>query len=44
MLINTRKIRIEWGDAIPFGIVFYPALFRDFRRLHLGAVRARRSA
>ena len=40
MLVNTRAVRIEWGDCDPAGIIFY-ALFRAVRRLHLGADRAR---
>src|SRR5579871_6807612 len=24
MLVNTRAVRIEWGDCDPAGIVFYP--------------------
>jgi 4-hydroxybenzoyl-CoA thioesterase len=32
MLINTRRVRIEWGDCDPMGIVFFPrylAMFDD---------------
>jgi len=31
-LTNTRRVRIEWGDCDPMGIVFYPcylAMFDD---------------
>ncbi len=27
---NTRKVRIEWGDCDPAGIVFYPRYFEIF--------------
>jgi 4-hydroxybenzoyl-CoA thioesterase len=27
MLTNTRKIRVQWGDCDPAGIVFYPRYF-----------------
>ena len=30
MLINSRTIRIEWGDCDPAGIVFYPRFFAMF--------------
>jgi 4-hydroxybenzoyl-CoA thioesterase len=30
MLVNTRKVRIEWGQCDPFGIVFYPRYFEIF--------------
>jgi 4-hydroxybenzoyl-CoA thioesterase len=30
MLTNTRKVRIEWGDCDPAGIVFYPRYFEMF--------------
>jgi 4-hydroxybenzoyl-CoA thioesterase len=30
MLTSTRKIRIEWGDCDPAGIVFYPRYFEMF--------------
>jgi 4-hydroxybenzoyl-CoA thioesterase len=30
MLSNTRKVRIEWGDCDPAGIVFYPRYFEIF--------------
>jgi 4-hydroxybenzoyl-CoA thioesterase len=30
MLTNTRKVRIEWGDCDPAGIVFYPRYFEIF--------------
>jgi 4-hydroxybenzoyl-CoA thioesterase len=30
MLVNTRTIRIEWGDCDPAGIVFYPRYFAFF--------------
>ena len=29
-LRNTRKVRIEWGDCDPAGIVFYPRYFEMF--------------
>lgn len=27
---NTRKVRIEWGDCDPAGIIFYPRYFEIF--------------
>ncbi len=30
MLVNSRIIRIEWGDCDPAGIVFYPRYFAYF--------------
>jgi 4-hydroxybenzoyl-CoA thioesterase len=30
MLTNSRKLRIEWGDCDPAGIVFYPRYFAMF--------------
>jgi 4-hydroxybenzoyl-CoA thioesterase len=27
---NTRKVRIEWGDCDPAGIIFYPRYFQIF--------------
>jgi 4-hydroxybenzoyl-CoA thioesterase len=30
MLVNTRTIRVEWGDCDPAGIVFYPRYFAFF--------------
>jgi 4-hydroxybenzoyl-CoA thioesterase len=30
MVINTRTLRIEWGDCDPAGIVFYPRYFAMF--------------
>jgi 4-hydroxybenzoyl-CoA thioesterase len=30
MLVNTRTVRIEWGDCDPAGIVFYPRYFEIF--------------
>ena len=30
MLSNSRKLRIEWGDCDPAGIVFYPRFFAMF--------------
>ena len=27
---NTRKVRIEWGDCDPAGIIFYPNYFEIF--------------
>lgn len=30
MLTNSRKLRIEWGDCDPAGIVFYPRFFAMF--------------
>jgi 4-hydroxybenzoyl-CoA thioesterase len=30
MLINTRRLTIEWGDCDPAGIVFYPRYFAMF--------------
>lgn len=30
MFLNTRRIRIEWGDCDPAGIVFYPRYFAFF--------------
>ena len=30
MLINKKKIRVEWGDCDPAGIVYYPRYFAYF--------------
>ena len=30
MLVNTRRVRIEWGDCDPCGITFYPRYFDIF--------------
>jgi 4-hydroxybenzoyl-CoA thioesterase len=30
MLVNTRHVRIEWGDCDPAGIVYYPRYFAFF--------------
>jgi 4-hydroxybenzoyl-CoA thioesterase len=30
MLKNSRRLRIEWGDCDPAGIVFYPRYFAMF--------------
>jgi 4-hydroxybenzoyl-CoA thioesterase len=30
MVINTRSIRVQWGDCDPAGIVFYPRYFEWF--------------
>ncbi|MEA2946844.1 MAG: 4-hydroxybenzoyl-CoA thioesterase [Alphaproteobacteria bacterium] len=30
MLVNTRVVRIEWGDCDPAGIVYYPRYFAYF--------------
>lgn len=30
MFVNTRTLRIEWGDCDPAGIVFYPRYFAYF--------------
>ena len=30
MLVNSRIIRIEWGDCDPAGIVYYPRYFAFF--------------
>jgi 4-hydroxybenzoyl-CoA thioesterase len=30
MLVNTRHVRIEWGDCDPAGIVFYPRYLEIF--------------
>src|SRR3982074_3348498 len=30
MLINSRKVRIQWGDCDPAGIVFFPRYFAIF--------------
>lgn len=30
MLVNTRTVRIEWGDCDPAGIVYYPRYFEMF--------------
>ena len=27
---NVRKVRIEWGDCDPAGIIFYPRYFEIF--------------
>jgi len=29
-LSNTRRVRIEWGDCDPAGIIFYPRYFEIF--------------
>lgn len=29
-LTNTRRVRIEWGDCDPAGIIFYPRYFEIF--------------
>jgi 4-hydroxybenzoyl-CoA thioesterase len=30
MLVNSRTVRIEWGDCDPAGIVYYPRYFAFF--------------
>jgi 4-hydroxybenzoyl-CoA thioesterase len=30
MLVNTRTVRIEWGDCDPAGIIYYPRYFEIF--------------
>src|SRR6266581_747547 len=30
MLVNTRFVRIEWGDCDPGGIIYYPRYFAIF--------------
>ena len=30
MLVNTRRLTIDWGDCDPAGIVFYPRYFAMF--------------
>jgi len=30
MLVNSRVVRIEWGDCDPAGIVYYPRYFAFF--------------
>jgi 4-hydroxybenzoyl-CoA thioesterase len=30
MLVNRRKLRIEWGDCDPAGIVYFPRYFQHF--------------
>jgi 4-hydroxybenzoyl-CoA thioesterase len=30
MLVNTRTVRIEWGDCDPAGIVYYPRYLAHF--------------
>jgi 4-hydroxybenzoyl-CoA thioesterase len=30
MLVNSRNVRIEWGDCDPAGIVYYPRYFAFF--------------
>jgi 4-hydroxybenzoyl-CoA thioesterase len=30
MLVNTRRVRIQWGDCDPAGIIFYPRYFEFF--------------
>jgi 4-hydroxybenzoyl-CoA thioesterase len=30
MLVNSREVRIVWGDCDPAGIVFYPRYFEMF--------------
>jgi 4-hydroxybenzoyl-CoA thioesterase len=29
-ITNSRKVRIEWGDCDPLGIIFYPRYFSIF--------------
>lgn len=30
MLVNRRKLRVEWGDCDPAGIVYFPRYFEMF--------------
>ena len=30
MFVNTRQVRIEWGDCDPAGIIYYPRYFEIF--------------
>ena len=30
MLVNTRRVRIEWGDCDPAGIIYYPRYLAFF--------------
>ena len=30
MLVNRRKLRIDWGDCDPAGIVYFPRYFQHF--------------
>ncbi len=30
MLVNSRTVRIEWGDCDPAGIIYYPRYFAFF--------------
>ena len=30
MLVNTRSVRIEWGDCDPAGIIYYPRYLAFF--------------
>ncbi len=30
MLVNRRKVRIDWGDCDPAGIVYFPRYFQHF--------------
>jgi len=41
MLVNSRAVRIEWGDCDAAGIVYYPRYFAIFDACTSGADRAR---
>jgi 4-hydroxybenzoyl-CoA thioesterase len=40
MLTNTRKVRIEWGDCDPAGIVYFPRYFVFFDNCTVGMFEA----
>jgi 4-hydroxybenzoyl-CoA thioesterase len=40
MLTNTRKVRIEWGDCDPAGIVYFPRYFVIFDNCTAGMFEA----
>ncbi len=43
MLKNVHRIRVEWGDCDPAGIVFYPRYFEWFDRCTHHCSRPRRA-
>jgi 4-hydroxybenzoyl-CoA thioesterase len=40
MVTNTRKVRIEWGDCDPAGIVYFPRYFVFFDNCTVGLFEA----
>jgi len=40
MLVNRRKVRIEWGDCDPAGIVYFPRYFQHFDNATVGLFEA----